>query len=954
MSIQKVGRQEGTVSKSAHGKVKRVDDRVRNVIEKTVAENHRSLIVLVGDESKTQVMNLHYMLTRARGASDNELSILWCMKNELAFGGMSRKRRLEQNKKEKLSGRIVSENTHENFESFLSQANIRYCYYKETKKVLGNTFDMTILQDFEGLTPNVIARVVEATSGKGMVLLMIRTLASLEMLHGLTHVDAINPGRGSGFHSRLLRSLADCRSFLCVDDGLNILPITKGLKTLQAPVPGAFEMRAASLGKKLDDLKLRISNAQPGTLASLCGLTSTYDQGVTFLTLAKCISSQSMVNKKDGLTALSQTVAITSNRGRGKSAALGLAIAFALQNNFKSVCIFAPCLDNLVSLFEFLVRGLRALNYSEHADFTRIYGKASDDGDFLSAIHFFGKKCHQSVEFMQPKDALIASKYCSTTFKKCDLLVFDEGAALPIDLLQLAMQQSTLTMLSSTVAGYEGSGRSLAVKVLKSFESPMHSSFSETDVVASGSTLSEQPKSPYQHIELHEPIRYSMGDPVEEWLHKLLCLPMNTLISSASSADDLPTLQNKPHPDRCQLLHIPKESLFSYSATAEKYLRRIMLTLFHAHYRNQPDDLQTLCDSPNHHILVLTGPSRSEISDVPDILCVLQVVQEGGVSSEEASSCIRSGSKPSGNMIPYTLSQYYDNSSLAAHRGLRIIRIATHPEAQSSGYGTRAVSLLARSIVDPKSMSQLNFDGENTDKEMTYKIFDGVEYLGVMFGATSKLFQFWSRSNFFPVYLRQTQSDITGEHSLLMLYDASGSATIAQFSKTMKSMRAEFTRRYISLVPSIFREIPIELSVMIAMQHPTDSMSSEEGIKQLCHELRPNDVSRLNSFRQLKCDYGLIADLVPRIARLFFTGSLLSAADKGLNSSNENISALSLTVFMGVGLHGYSFDELMTTKPLRESSLSIFQLRTLLTQAIESFTRYISKAVEKKPKSISW
>lgn len=32
------------------------------------------------------------------------------------------------------------------FELFIAGTNIRYCYYKETEKILGNTFGMCVLQ----------------------------------------------------------------------------------------------------------------------------------------------------------------------------------------------------------------------------------------------------------------------------------------------------------------------------------------------------------------------------------------------------------------------------------------------------------------------------------------------------------------------------------------------------------------------------------------------------------------------------------------------------------------------------------------------------------------------------------------------------------------------------------------------------------------------------------------
>ena len=41
---------------------------------------------------------------------------------------------------------------------------------------------------------------------------------------------------------------------------------------------------------------------------------------------------------------------------------------------------------------------------------------------------------------------------------------------------------------------------------------------------------------------------------------------------------------------------------------------------------------------------------------------------------------------------------------------------------------------------------------------------EALQYLGTSFGLTQQLFSFWHRSGYKPVYVRQTASDITGEH----------------------------------------------------------------------------------------------------------------------------------------------------------------------------------------------
>lgn len=62
----------------------------------------------------------------------------------------------------------------------------RYCYYNETQNILGNTYGMAVLQDFEALTPNLLARTVETVEGGGLVVLLLSNLNSLSQLYSLT------------------------------------------------------------------------------------------------------------------------------------------------------------------------------------------------------------------------------------------------------------------------------------------------------------------------------------------------------------------------------------------------------------------------------------------------------------------------------------------------------------------------------------------------------------------------------------------------------------------------------------------------------------------------------------------------------------------------------------------------------------------------------------------------
>ena len=60
---------------------KKVDQRIRTLVENGVKLRQRSVVVVVGDRGRDQVVNLHYMLSKT--AVKARPSVLWCYKKEL-------------------------------------------------------------------------------------------------------------------------------------------------------------------------------------------------------------------------------------------------------------------------------------------------------------------------------------------------------------------------------------------------------------------------------------------------------------------------------------------------------------------------------------------------------------------------------------------------------------------------------------------------------------------------------------------------------------------------------------------------------------------------------------------------------------------------------------------------------------------------------------------------------
>ena len=120
---------------------KKIDERIRILIENCIKLNHRSLFMIVGDRGLFQVANLHLMLSKARVKA--QPNVLWCYKKDLELSS-HKKKRVKQIKKLESKGNLDKDEVNQ-IELFLTGKDIRYCYYKESHKILGQTFGMCIL-----------------------------------------------------------------------------------------------------------------------------------------------------------------------------------------------------------------------------------------------------------------------------------------------------------------------------------------------------------------------------------------------------------------------------------------------------------------------------------------------------------------------------------------------------------------------------------------------------------------------------------------------------------------------------------------------------------------------------------------------------------------------------------------------------------------------------------------
>lgn len=417
---------------------KKIDNRIRVQIDNGVSEQHRTMFVVVGDHGRDQVVILHHMLSKA--AVRARPSVLWCYKKELGFSS-NRKKRMRQLQKKIKTGTLNIKQD-DPFELFVAATNIRYCYYNETHKILGNTYGMCILQDFEALTPNLLARTVETVEGGGIVVILLRTVNSLKQLYTMTmdvhsryrteaHQDVV--GR---FNERFILSLSSCKTCVVIDDQLNVLPISSHIANIKPVPPKTQEDSLSPREQELNELKESLQDTQPvGVLVDSC---KTMDQAKAVLKFIEAISEKT----------LRSTVALTAARGRGKSAALGLAVAGAVAFGYSNIFITSPSPDNLHTLFEFIFKGFDALQYQEHLDYEIIQSLNPEFSKAVVRVNIF-KEHRQTIQYIHPAD--------SVKLGQAELLVIDEAAAIPLPLVKKLLGPY-LVFMASTINGYEGTG----------------------------------------------------------------------------------------------------------------------------------------------------------------------------------------------------------------------------------------------------------------------------------------------------------------------------------------------------------------------------------------------------------------------------------------------------------------------------------------------------------------
>ena len=109
---------------------------------------------------------------------------------------------------------------------------------------------------------------------------------------------------------------------------------------------------------------------------------------------------------------------------------------------------------------------------------------------------------------------------------QAELLVIDEAAAIPLPLVKNLLGPY-LVFMSSTINGYEGTGRSLSLKLLDQLRQQSNLTGLKAQKGGDAAKANVTSARALREVSLEESIRYRPNDEVEKWLNQLLCLGKN-------------------------------------------------------------------------------------------------------------------------------------------------------------------------------------------------------------------------------------------------------------------------------------------------------------------------------------------------------------------------------------------------------------------------------------------
>ncbi|MDC9614457.1 GNAT family N-acetyltransferase [Xenorhabdus khoisanae] len=313
-------------------------------------------------------------------------------------------------------------------------------------------------------------------------------------------------------------------------------------------------------------------------------------------------------------------------------------------------------------------------------------------------------------------------KYCrlkkdgSGNKNDADWLLIDEAAAIPTPQLAELIRHFPRVLLTSTVQGYEGTGRGFLLKLCAAL--------------------------PDCHVrELKTPMRWAENDPLESWLDNAL------LFDDRLLDDRLPLNEQSAHFNIEKDLRLyPIEQPMWLQQPA--LLRQFYGLLTSAHYRTSPLDLRRLLDV--NGMTFLSAISGFPVNE-PQLVGAMWLVNEGGLSQILAHEIWAGRRRPRGNLVAQSLAAHGGFPQAAVMRSQRVSRIAVQAQYRRRGIAQHLIT-------------------HQCQEARKHKL----DFLSVSFGYTAELWALWQKCGFRLVRMGTHREASSGCYTAMAILPLSG------------------------------------------------------------------------------------------------------------------------------------------------------------------------------------
>jgi len=403
--------------------------------------------------------------------------------------------------------------------------------FTKVQRLLGGECDLLLMDLWTGMDADALGAAVGSLRGGGLLLLLTPRLADWP-----TRVDpeasrlAVHPYSADQVGTRFI---ARCARLLGAFPALQPAQGTRPELATTGEQTGVVGATAAAAGSVAETGPMP---ANPERAVPDPTQPTTADQAEA----VRLIQALSKGRARRPLV-------LTADRGRGKSAALGIAAARLIAEQGLQIMVTAPRRSAVATLFAHATASLRAIS----------------SADLRQCLSF------------QPPDALAQDQIPGRGPNQApaDLLMVDEAAGIPAPLLEHLLQRYPRICFATTVHGYEGTGRGFDLRFR---------------------ALLEQRTPGWRALRLSTPIRWCEHDPIEQLINRMLLLDAEPAADAVVAAADLSTPQFRIR---------SRDDL----AVDDAALRQLFGLLVLGHYQTRPNDLRHLLDGPNISVATLSA-----------------------------------------------------------------------------------------------------------------------------------------------------------------------------------------------------------------------------------------------------------------------------------------------------------------------------------------------------------